>query len=84
MGRGSRVKIKREIVISVPEENDIKKIIIPKGETGVVVEVIPNFTVRLDTIKAGDKICEIRWHASLRIGRDVEPLTEKPILWLVK
>ena len=84
LARGARIKTKRNLVISMPTDSTIKKKTIRAGATGVVVQVLPNFVVRLDRKNRQGQVCEIRWHSSLNISEDIEPIETKPTLWLVK
>ena len=84
LARGARVKTKRSLTISVPTDTTIKKKTIRAGTTGVVVQILPHFVVRLDKRNRAGQVCEIRWHSSLNISDDIEPIETKPALWLVK
>jgi hypothetical protein len=83
-GRGTRVKTKRPLMVSCPVKERVFRVIVGPGVTGTILEIIPNLRVRLDDVYE-DKVQEIRWHSSARIGDDLVAIDEgERRLWVVK
>jgi hypothetical protein len=83
-GRGTRVQLKKAIEVSYPTKKGVQHIVLQRGLMGVVTEILPHFTIRLDEVFEG-KVREVRWHGSVRIKSELRIVDkEERKLWLVK
>jgi hypothetical protein len=76
--------LRKAITVSYPTKKGVQHIVLKRGLVGIVTEVLPYFTVRLDEVFDG-RVREIRWHGSIRIKSELRIVDkEERKLWLVK
>ena len=76
--RGTKVKFKRDTVVSVPnQDGNIGEMVVPKGTLGEVSFVFPYISIHLES---GE---EIKLHKSIRISDELGIISRRPKLSLV-
>ena len=78
-GKGTRVRLIRDMTVSRPlPEGIIKKVVVKKGQTGTIKSVFPYRLIHMDDGS------ELKLHQSIKLIDELEIISEQAKLRIVK